>query len=115
MADLDNYLPLGAETKNYADDIISYIIGTNTTTELPQQITDAVQLCCLDNRMCLNSESCNLRLTRPIYLYQLCFGLKTLAVVDCDKSLGFQVSNSAMSSQPQLDHFYSQITSNYLT
>ena len=58
IADLNNYLPAGADTEKYADDIISYIIGTNTTTELPQQITYAVQLWCFDNRMRLNSEKC---------------------------------------------------------
>ena len=57
IADLDNYLPPRAETEKCADEIISLIISTNTTTKLPQKIKDGVQLWCLDNRMRLNSEN----------------------------------------------------------
>ena len=38
IANADIYLPPEAETEKYVDDIISYIISTNATTELLQKI-----------------------------------------------------------------------------
>ena len=35
MTDINDYLPAGISTKKYADDIVAYIIGTATKTDLP--------------------------------------------------------------------------------
>ena len=58
ISDINNYLTTDANTKKYADDIISYIIGKATTTTLPQRVVDAVQLWCDDNLMRLNAGKC---------------------------------------------------------
>lgn len=65
IADLNDYLPDGSSIEKYADDIISYIIGAATTTNLPQQIADAVQKWCNDNQMRLNTSKCKVMHFKP--------------------------------------------------
>jgi hypothetical protein len=47
-------MPEGVRFEKYADDIIAYIIGKATLTDLPQRVADAVERLCADNRMRLN-------------------------------------------------------------
>jgi hypothetical protein len=60
IADINSYLPVGTNAEKYADDIISYVIGNETKTDLPQQIVNAVELWCQDNQMRLNASKCKI-------------------------------------------------------
>ena len=51
-------MPAGVDIKKYADDILNYIIGNTISADLPQQIADAVQRWCTDNKMQLNTTKC---------------------------------------------------------
>ena len=54
---MNSYLPAEARTEKYADDLISYLIGKNTLGTLPQQVADAVQQWCTENRMRLTNRN----------------------------------------------------------
>jgi hypothetical protein len=60
IADINSYLPVGTNAEKYADDIISYVIGNETKTDLPQQIVNSVELWCQDNHMRLNASKCKI-------------------------------------------------------
>ena len=56
--DINKYMPAGVDIKKYADDILNYIIGHTISADLPQQVADAVQRWCADNKMRLNISKC---------------------------------------------------------
>ncbi|RMZ94894.1 RNA-directed DNA polymerase from mobile element jockey-like, partial [Brachionus plicatilis] len=58
------YLPFGVELLKYADDILAYI-GGNTFGNIPQEIVDAVQRRCVDNKMRLNVGKCKMIFINP--------------------------------------------------
>ena len=43
ILDINDYMPEEVELEKYADDILNYIIGKATSTNLPQEVVDAVQ------------------------------------------------------------------------
>ena len=58
ISDINDYMPEGVEMEKYADDILNYIIGKATSTNLPQEVVDAVQRWCIVNKMRLNTTKC---------------------------------------------------------
>jgi hypothetical protein len=60
IAYINECIPNDVDFKKYADNIISYISGKSTTSQLPQQAVDAVQHWCLKNKMRLNTDKCKL-------------------------------------------------------
>ena len=54
IADINEYLPEGISFEKYANDIIAYIIGAETCTDLPQRVAIAVEKQCEVNNMRLN-------------------------------------------------------------
>jgi hypothetical protein len=61
--DINSYLPHSpsSNTEKYADDIISYIIGKDVRSRLPQDTVDAVERWCDDNMMKLNVNKCDFK------------------------------------------------------
>ena len=51
-------MPAGVTIEKYADDIIAYIMGKTTNSNLPQEVVDAVQRWCVVNKMRLNTDKC---------------------------------------------------------
>ena len=97
ILDINDYLPDGVELLKYADDILAYIIGSQTTN-LPQDIVNAVQSWCTDNKMRLNDAKCKVMIINPPLLqnpYPVTFLLgQTLEVVKSYKYLGFTLSDT---------------------
>ena len=60
IADINDYLPKGVSIEKYADDIICYILGRATSTQLPQEVVNAVQRWCHENLMRLNADKCKI-------------------------------------------------------
>lgn len=58
ISDVNDYMPAGVNFEKFAGDIISYIIGLETSTDLPQQAVDRVQRWCAANGMRLNTSKC---------------------------------------------------------
>ena len=60
ISDINKYLPTKRFVEKYADDIISYIIGHDVSSTLPQTVVDSVQKWCDDNLMRLNASKCKI-------------------------------------------------------
>ena len=95
IADMNSYLPVGTNAEKYADDIISYVIGNETKTDLPQQIVNSVELWCQDNHMRLNASKCKIihfpttkRDAKPV----IKIGGTVLEVVKSYKYLGIAIN-----------------------
>ena len=93
--DINKYMPPGVDIKKYADDILNYIIGHDISADLPQQIADAVQRWCTDNKMRLNINKCKVMLltkhpsvASPVYINGT-----ALEAVNKYKYLGIEVNN----------------------
>jgi len=116
ISDINSYLPHGTRcnTEKYADDIISYIIGKDVRSQLPQDIVDAVQRWCDDNLMKLNGNKCELMYfpsnKRDDFQPVITLGNTTLKVVDSYKYLGFLL-NTKLDSNMQWDRVLSNISS----
>ena len=95
VADINEYLPAGAPTDKYADDIISYIVGAATSSKLPQEVVDAVQRWCDDNQMRLNIGKCKVMHFKPKKdspLPAITLKNTTLEVVCAHKYLGIELT-----------------------
>ena len=114
IADINNYMPPGICFEKYADDIIAYIIGKSTSSDLPNLVAEAVEKWCRDNRMRLNvgkckvmhSKSSNTALPPVIKL-----GQTILESVTIYKYLGFHV-NPSFDSKLQWDRVQPLISQN---
>ena len=100
VLDINEYLPSGVELVKYADDILAYIVGY-LTVGLPQDIVDAVQRWCVDNRMHLNVGKCKVICINPSSSRIVCPAAPTiyllgqmLEIVKFYKYLGFELSDS---------------------
>ncbi len=108
------YLPVGTNAEKYADDIISYVIGNETKTDLPQQIVHSVELWCQDNHMRLNASKCEIihfpatqRDAKPV----IKIGNTVLEVVKSYKYLGIAI-NEKLDFEQQWREIASQTTKN---
>jgi hypothetical protein len=117
IADINDYLPAGANTEKYADDIISYVIGESSATLLPQQIVDAVQRWCTVNKMRLNVDKCKVinipvssKKAAPQPQPQLTLIGQTLEVVSTYKYLGVEI-NDKLDNNQQWNRVHSLISS----
>ena len=96
ITDINDYIPKQVETEKYADDILSYIVGSPTNTHLPQDIVNGVQKWCEINKMRLNTNKCKIvflkgkdNKTPP----DLVLNNQQLAVVDSYKYIGVELNN----------------------
>jgi hypothetical protein len=114
--DINTYLPQSSSsnTEKYADDIISYIIGKDVRSPLPQEIVDSVQRWCDDNLMKLNARKCEMMYFPPNkredFQPIVKLGATTLKVFDSYKYLGF-LPNTKLDSNIQWDRFLSNVSS----
>jgi hypothetical protein len=99
IADINAYLPKGINVEKYADDIICYIIGRATNSNLPQQVVNAVQRWCEDNQMRLNAGKCKIvdfkKRKQPL---TISLAGTQLEVVSCYKYLGIDITDTLDSS-----------------
>jgi hypothetical protein len=114
IADINEYLPPGCDTEKYADDIISYITGVDATSQLPQQIVDAVQKWCDDNQMRLNTGKCKVMTFNPSNIDQkpaLKLNNTELEIVPNYKYLGIEITTK-LDNEKQWDRVCSLTSPN---
>jgi hypothetical protein len=114
--DINSCIPQSpsSNTEKYADDIISYIIGKDVRSRLPQDTVDAVQRWCDDNMMKLNASKCEMMYFPPNkrdnFQPVVSLGATTLKVVDSYKYLGFLL-NTKLDSNMQWDRVLGNVSS----
>ena len=93
--DINKYMPAGVDIKKYADDILNYIIGHSIPADLPQQVVDAVQRWCADNKMRLNINKCKVMVLSkyPTAASPVFINGAPLDAVTEYKYLGIEVNN----------------------
>jgi hypothetical protein len=100
IADINDVLPANVELLKYADDILTYIMGKNPTSDLPQAIVDAVSAWCVVNKMRLNTDKCKIMVTKSRHqaittdYSNITLNNVALEVVPTYKYLGVEINNS---------------------
>ena len=95
IAGINEYLPEGIHFEKYADDIIAYIIGSKTRTDLPQRVANAVEKWCEVNHMRLNVSKSNVMYFNPANPQpEITIGESRLGIVNEYKYLGFYITNT---------------------
>jgi hypothetical protein len=113
IADINECLEkLGVSFAKYADDIIAYIIGSASSTDLPQRVVEAVDSWCNNNGMRLNTSKCKVmhfkKLRNPPVIK---LGSSVLESVPTYKYLGFIINNK-FESKHQWKHIEPLISKN---
>jgi hypothetical protein len=113
IADINECLEkLGVSFAKYADDIIAYIIGSASSTDLPQRVVEAVDSWCNNNGMRLNTSKCKVmhfkKLLNPPVIK---LGSSVLESVPTYKYLGFIINNK-FDSKHQWKHIEPLISKN---